>query len=180
MKKLNFTSITKYTILFLIALLLTVTAIVFLEGRKSKNISLWITPASYFNEGWYYFDSDSRRQEIDSLPVRIPADKFGTARIYHKMVRSSHHCMYIDYYAHHQAVKAFFNDELIFEYAPPSNPGWLKSYRSFHNLIAIPYNRDGILCIETKASISSTAGEFGQIRIGSSGPMISVMPFLRP
>lgn len=173
MKKPNFASITKYTILFLIALLLTVTTIVFLEGRKSKNISLWIAPASYFNEGWYYFDSDSRRQEIDSLPVRIPADKFGTARIYHKMVRSSHYCMYIDYYAHHQAVKAFFNDELIFEYAPPSNPGWLKSYRSFHNLIAIPLNRDGILCIETKASISSTAGEFGQIRIGSRDELLN-------
>jgi len=173
MNKLNFANITKFIIFFLIAFLLSITAVVFWNGRKTKNISLWITPPSYFNEGWYYFDSNSKQQYIDSLPAKIPADESGTAKIYHKLFSHNFYNTFIDYYAHHQSVKAYFNDELIFEYKAPTNPKWLKTYRSFHNLIAIPPDQGGILCLETHALISSTAGEFGQIRIGTRDELLN-------
>jgi len=172
MKKPNFASITKYTIIFLILFLLSIASVVFWCGRNTKNISLWITPASHFNEGWYYFDSNSKRQEIDSLPARIPADESGTAKIYHKLLGNFYNT-YIDYYAHHQAVKVYLNGETIYEYQSPSNPKWLSSYRSFHNLISIPQIHGGILCIEARSLVSSSAGEFGQVWMGTRDELLN-------
>lgn len=163
----------KYTIFTLLIVLVCMALTVIFFGMTSQNVGINVNPATDYNYGWFYYDAGGHLHSIEKLPAKIPCTAGGKARIVRSITTSSRKDLFIDFYTHHQDLKVTLAGKELYEYSSKARPSWLTSYRSFHHLIKIPSFKSGELCIETKALISGTEGEFGNILIGNKAEIIS-------
>lgn len=170
----DFPDITKYTIITLVCFLGIVASVVFIGGKNTQKISFDVRKAESFNEGWYFINPNAATVNIEKLPFKMEAEHSGSAKIFHSIRKEGRKERFIEFYTHHQALNVFFNGKEIYKYdIADARPKWIKTYRSFHHIIEIPGGEDGILCIEIKGLIPSTAGEFPSIKIGSRDEVLT-------
>lgn len=157
--------------LIIIALLFTGVYVV-LTGHGSKDFRLINYEPKFFNEGWYYEDSNGNRSEISSLPVRLPTKERKT-RISHKIGPITDNHTVICFYSQHQNVTIRVNGEVIYTYDTRAKQKSLISYRAVYNFVHLPQiPGDSVISIETDALIQSTAGEYARIYFGDSSQVL--------
>lgn len=153
------------------AVLACIAFFVLYTGRNQLSVSLLPGEPSTLNEGWYSCSAGGE-QTFQTLPARIEAESDGVYRLY-RYYDSVHYDRYLSVYTHHQKLRVYIDDTLIYSYEPTILPDWLQTYRAFYHIIVIPKDLDGQLCLETVPLVKSSAGEYAEVLTGDNARILN-------
>lgn len=186
-KSYDISAVMRYSVFVLFILIGIFSLFIIFGGVESQRVLIDKNPVEGINDGWYYYGENFQKIYIDTLPAKIsekdfPSQKF---KIYHEAPAFCRENCYFTFYSHHQSVKVYADDSLIFSFSNKTFPKNLRTYRAFYHLIKSPSltlpNGENIkeISIEVEPSLSAKKGEFSVVEIGTEFSIINELLLAR-